>query len=153
VAFEEVLHFQLLSNHLQTLGYNYGDFPAHGRLWEMADKTRHDVLARMAMLPRTMEARGLDAVPQMQNKLQQAGDLTAARILDTILHDEIGHVLIGNRWYGYLCEQRNLEPLANYDVLKVQYKAPLLRAPFNLPARRAAGFSEQELQALTGQIA
>jgi uncharacterized ferritin-like protein (DUF455 family) len=148
VADEEALHFSLLAGHLQGQGYAYGDFPAHSSLWEMAVKTQHDVLARMALVPRTMEARGLDVVPSLRDKLAQAGDKEAAPIMDIILRDEIGHVAIGNRWYGYLCEQRSLEPVATYASLAAEYAAPVLRGPFNLAARRAAGFSESELVAL-----
>ncbi|MDD4927765.1 MAG: ferritin-like domain-containing protein [Gallionella sp.] len=151
VADEEALHFSLLAGHLQTLGHDYGDFPAHSSLWEMADKTRLDVLARMALVPRTMEARGLDAVPALRDKLAQAGDLAAAAIMDIILRDEVGHVAIGNRWYGYLCGQRGLDMTATYADLAVKHAAPVLRGPFNFPARRAAGFTEAELAALTGQ--
>lgn len=150
VAGEEALHFSLLSAHLQTLGYRYGDFPAHNSLWEMADKTAGDVLARMALVPRTLEARGLDASPPMRAKLEQAGDQAAAAILDIILRDEIGHVAIGNRWYNMLCATRGLDPIATYATLTAQYKAPVLRGPFNLPARRDAGFSDAELRALSG---
>jgi uncharacterized ferritin-like protein (DUF455 family) len=148
VADEEALHFSLLSGHLQELGYKYGDFPAHSSLWEMAEKTRHDILARIALVPRTMEARGLDATPQVRAKLAQAGDLAAAAILDIILRDEIGHVAIGNRWYNWLCAQRGLEPVATYARLATEYRAPVMRGPFNLAARRAAGFSESELAEL-----
>lgn len=148
VASEEALHFSLLSAHLQTLGYRYGDFPAHNSMWEMADKTSDDVLARMALVPRTLEARGLDASPSMRAKLAQAGDQAAAEILDIILHDEIGHVAIGNRWYNMLCVARGLDPVSTYTALAKQYKAPVLRGPFNLSARRDAGFSEAELHAL-----
>jgi uncharacterized ferritin-like protein (DUF455 family) len=148
VAAEEALHFSLLDGHLRTLGYRYGDFPAHNSLWEMAEKTRDDVLARMALVPRTLEARGLDASPQMRAKLAQAGDMAAAEILDIILRDEIGHVAIGNRWYNFLCEQRALDPIASYEELALRHKAPVLRGPFNLEARRAAGFNEAELNAL-----
>ncbi|MHB1238573.1 MAG: ferritin-like domain-containing protein [Gallionella sp.] len=148
VADEEALHFSLLAGHLQAHGYAYGDFPAHSSLWEMAAKTQHDILARIALVPRTMEARGLDATPQVRAKLAQAGDMAAAAILDIILRDEIGHVAIGNRWYNWLCEQRGLEPVATYARLAAEYQAPVLRGPFNLPARRAAGFSELELAAL-----
>jgi len=149
VAGEEALHFSLLCAHLQKLGFAYGDFKAHDSLWDMAEKTRGDVLARMALVPRTLEARGLDASPTMRAKLAQAGDLEAAVILDLILRDEIGHVAIGNRWYGWLCAQRGLEPLATYAALSAQYHAPQLRGPFNLAARRAAGFTEAELAALS----
>lgn len=149
VADEEALHFSLLTGHLQEHGYAYGDFPAHNSLWEMAAKTQHDILARIALVPRTMEARGLDATPQVRAKLAQAGDKAAAAILDIILRDEIGHVAIGNRWYNRLCEQRGLEPVATYARLAAEYHAPAMRGPFNLAARRAAGFSEPELAALS----
>lgn len=148
VAGEEALHFSLLAAHLQTLGFSYGDFTAHNSLWDMAEKTTGDVLARIALVPRTLEARGLDASPPVRAKLAQAGDLAAAEILDIILRDEIGHVAIGNRWFGWLCEQRGIEPVATYAALALEYKAPQLRGPFNLDARRSAGFSEEELLAL-----
>lgn len=145
VAKEEAIHFSLLSAHLQVLGFQYGDFPAHDSLWEMVEKTRGDVLARMALVPRTLEARGLDAIPPLRAKLAQAGDLAAAGILDITLQDEIGHVEIGNRWYRYLCAQRGLEPRATYFELARRYEAPVLKGPFNISARRAAGFTESEL--------
>jgi uncharacterized ferritin-like protein (DUF455 family) len=145
VAKEEAVHFSLLAAHLRTLGHGYGDFPAHDSMWEMAEKTRGDVLARMALVPRTLEARGLDATPGVRAKLAQAGDMAAAEILDLILREEIGHVEIGNRWYGNLCAQRGLELVATYDELAAVHKAPVLKGPFNLEARRQAGFTEAEL--------
>ncbi|TFV89355.1 ferritin-like domain-containing protein [Oxalobacteraceae bacterium OM1] len=150
VAAEEALHFSLLAAHLVKLGCGYGDFPAHNSLWDMAEKTAGDVLARMALVPRTMEARGLDASPPVRAKLAQAGDAEAAAILDIILRDEIGHVAIGNHWFGFLCNERRLDPLEVYAELAARYKAPPLRGPFNLEARRAAGFTEAELAALSG---
>jgi uncharacterized ferritin-like protein (DUF455 family) len=151
VAAEEALHFSLLREHLQTLGYDYGDFPAHTGLWDMTEKTAGDVLARMALVPRTLEARGLDATPAMQAKLRRVGSpaaLRAVAILDIILRDEIGHVAIGNHWYRYLCGERQLDPVATYAELATRYEAPALRGPFNLAARRAAGFDEAELARL-----
>jgi len=148
VADEEALHFTLLADHLKTQGFAYGDFTAHNGLWDMAVRTQHDVLARMALLPRTMEARGLDVTPGTRAKLIQAGDSEVGPILDIVLRDEIGHVAIGNRWFNYLCEQRGLEPEATYAELVSQYNAVPRRGPFNLAARRAAGFSEQELAKL-----
>jgi uncharacterized ferritin-like protein (DUF455 family) len=148
VAKEEAYHYSMLAAHLQTLGYQYGDFTAHDSLWEMVERTREDITARMALVPRTLEARGLDAIPPLRAKIAQAGDMAAAAILDIILHDEIGHVEIGNRWYGYLCEQRGLEPRATYDELAARYRAPTPKGPFNLEARRKAGFSEAELDRL-----
>jgi uncharacterized ferritin-like protein (DUF455 family) len=112
----------------------------------MVEKTRADITARMALVPRTLEARGLDAIPPLRAKIAQAGDEAAAAILDIILRDEIGHVEIGNRWYGHMCAQRGLDPESTYDELAARYKAPPLRGPFNVEARRKAGFSEPELR-------
>lgn len=148
IAQEEATHFTLLREHLLRLGFDYGDFDAHNALWDMAERTKHDLLARIALVPRTLEARGLDASPAVKRKLVGAGDKHAGEILDVILHDEIGHVLAGNRWYRFLCEQRGLEPVATYAELAARYQAPKLRAPFNLEARRAAGFEEAELHEL-----
>jgi uncharacterized ferritin-like protein (DUF455 family) len=150
VAKEEAYHFSLLDTHLAALGHAYGDFPGHDSLWEMVEKTRGDILARMALVPRTLEARGLDAIPPLRAKLAQAGDIAAAEILDIILHDEVGHVEIGNRWYLGLCMERGLEPIATYEALALHFKAPVLKGPFNLEARRRAGFSEAELARYRG---
>ena len=148
VADEEALHFTLLAGHLHAQGFAYGDFTGHNGLWDMAVRTQHDVLERMALLPRTLEARGLDVTPGTKAKLVQAGDHAVGPILDIVMRDEIGHVAIGNRWFNYLCEQRGLEPAATYTELVVAHDAVPRRGPFNLEARRAAGFSEAELQAL-----
>ena len=145
VAREEAYHFGLLSDRLMDLGYGYGDFPAHNSLWEMAEKTKHDVLARIALVPRTLEARGLDASPTVKAKFVGVGDHRAAEILDIILRDEIGHVAVGNRWYAHLCAERGLDLLETYASLAERYGAPKLRGPFNLEARRAAGFTDDEL--------
>jgi uncharacterized ferritin-like protein (DUF455 family) len=149
IAQEEAKHFTLLREHLLSLGFDYGDFDAHNALWDMAERTKHDLLARIALVPRTLEARGLDASPAVKRKLVGAGDHRAGEILDVILNDEIGHVAAGNRWYRFVCEQRGLDPIATYAELATRYQAPKLRAPFNLEARRAAGFDEAELAALT----
>lgn len=145
VAQEEAMHFELLRDHLRSLGFDYGSFPAHNALWEMAERTKHDLLARLALVPRTLEARGLDASPPIKAKLVGAGDRRAGEILDIILRDEVGHVAIGNRWYGWICQQRGLDPVAKYAELAEKYRAPRLRGPFNIEARRAAGFTDEEL--------
>jgi len=145
VADEEAQHFDLLSTHLATLGYAYGDFPAHNGLWDMALKTAHDPLVRMALVPRVLEARGLDATPLIAGKLKAAQDLRMVEILVIIERDEIGHVAIGSHWFGWLCATRGLEPEATFRQLLIAYDAPPLKPPFNLAARRAAGFSEPEL--------
>ena len=153
VAAEEAFHFSLLQEHLASLGHAYGDFTAHDNLWQMCEKTAGDVVARMALVPRTLEARGLDATPQIQGKLRQVGTppaLRAVDILDVILRDEVGHVAIGNHWYRWLCEREGLDPIAHYGVLAQRYAAPRLMPPFNESARRRAGFSEEELAWLSG---
>lgn len=149
VAAEEAKHFNLLRAHLRRQGHDYGDFPAHQGQWTMCEKTQDDIVARMALVPRTMEARGLDATPQIQAKLRQVGTddaLAAVEILDVILREEVGHVAIGNHWYRWLCERDGLEPESHFVELMHRYAAPRLRPPFNTAARRAAGFSESELR-------
>jgi uncharacterized ferritin-like protein (DUF455 family) len=151
VAGEEAFHFSLLAEHLATLGHAYGDFTAHDGLWSMCEKTRDDIVARMALVPRTLEARGLDATPQIQDKLRQVGSPAAMRtvdILDVILRDEVGHVAIGNHWYKWLCEREGLDPVAIYPQLVERYAAPKLYPPFNEIARLRAGFTEEELARL-----
>lgn len=150
VAREEALHFNLLRQHLNTLNHDYGDFDAHNGLWSMCERTKDDILARMALVPRTLEARGLDATPLIQDKLTRAGDARAVEILDIILRDEVGHVAIGNRWFHHLCAQRGLDGKTLYPQLVKQYEAPRLRPPFNEAARRAAGFTEDEIAFLLG---
>lgn len=148
IAGEEALHYTLVAAHLATLGHGYGDFDAHDGLWQMAERTRGDALARMALVPRTLEARGLDVTPAMRARFAAAGDLRAAEILDVILRDEIGHVAIGNRWFRWLCARDGLDPLRAYGELARHHRAPRPKPPFNLDARRAAGFDAAELAAL-----
>lgn len=148
IAQEEAKHFGLLRQHLVDMGFDYGDFPAHNSLWDMAERTQDDLLARIGLVPRTLEARGLDASPGVKNKLVSAGDHRAGEILDIILHDEIGHVAAGNRWFRHLCAERGLDPVHSYAQLMARYDAPKLRPPFNMAARRLAGFEQAELDAL-----
>jgi uncharacterized ferritin-like protein (DUF455 family) len=153
VASEEAYHFSLLRGLLQQLGHDYGDFSAHDSLWQMCEKTAGDVVARMALVPRTLEARGLDASPLIQAKLRQVPHPVAQEavaVLDIILRDEIGHVAIGNHWYRWLCTRDGLDPVAHYGVLVAQYHAPKLFPPFNEAARKKAGFSDEELAWLLG---
>jgi uncharacterized ferritin-like protein (DUF455 family) len=149
VASEEALHFTLLREHLRTLGFDYGSFDAHDGLWAMTQRTAHDCTARMALVPRTLEARGLDATPPMQAKLRRAGDLRAVEILGVILRDEVGHVAIGNHWYRWLCARDGHDPVTLYAELALRHGAPRLRPPFNHAARLAAGFTEAEIALLT----
>jgi uncharacterized ferritin-like protein (DUF455 family) len=148
VAAEEAHHFTLLAAHLATLGHDYGDFDAHNGLWDMVEKTKDDATARMALVPRTLEARGLDATPPMQAKFAQAGDAPAVAILGVILRDEIGHVAIGNHWYRWLCERDGHDPIEHFEHLLAAHDAPRPKPPFNLEARRRAGFDDEELDRL-----
>jgi len=148
VAKEESYHFSLINAHLQSFGFSYGAFPAHNSLWEMVERTSDSVIARMALVPRTMEARGLDAVPEIRDRFKQIQDDRAVEILEIILRDEIGHVLVGNRWFNFLCTNGNLSPITTYRELAEKYRAPTLRGPFNFQAREQAGFTSEELELL-----
>lgn len=148
VTKEEAYHFSLLEAYLKQMGYIYGDFLAHNSLWEMVERTTDAVIARMALVPRTMEARGLDAVPMIRERFKQIKDVQAVEILEIILKDEIGHVLIGNKWFNFLCEKNNLSAITTYKELARKYRAPVLRGPFNLEGRKQAGFTNEELDLL-----
>lgn len=148
VAKEEAEHFRMLRAHLRHFGYDYGDFPAHDGLWALAVRTAADPLARMALVPRLMEARGLDVTPALREKLLGFGDRAGAAILERILRDEIGHVAAGDRWFRWLCAQRGLDAQTAYIELIIDYDAPRPRRPFNELARQAAGFSALELKQL-----
>ncbi len=148
VAKEEAYHFSLIEAHLQSVGVAYGDFPAHNSLWEMVERTADAVIARMALVPRTMEARGLDAVPAIRDRFKQIKDHQVVEILEIILRDEVGHVLIGNQWFNFLCVKESLSPIKTYKKLARTYCAPTLRGPFNLEARKQAGFTAEELSLL-----
>ncbi len=148
VAAEEALHFCLLRAQLQHMGHDYGDFIAHTGLWDMTERTQDNIVARMALVPRLLEARGLDATPPMQAKLRKVGTPDALKIieiLDIILRDEIGHVAIGNHWYRWLCERDRLDPIAHFRQLCIQHSAPKIRAPINEQARKLAGFTDDEI--------
>jgi len=150
IADEEVYHFELIRAHLRYLGAEYGDYPAHNGLWEMAEKTAHDVLERMALVPRVLEARGLDVTPGIQKKLRQSGDKHAATLLDIIFADEIGHVEIGTKWFHYLCEKEEKNPEETFFALLDTYFPKGMYGPYNIEAREEAGFSEREIQILLG---
>ncbi|MDX5364344.1 MAG: ferritin-like domain-containing protein [Pseudazoarcus pumilus] len=148
VAAEEAQHFSMLRARLRELGYDYGDFPAHNGLWDMACRTAHDPLARMALVPRVLEARGLDATPVIMGKLRAIGDEATLAILDVILRDEVGHVALGDRWFRLLCAERGLEPEATYLALMNDFGAPWPQPPLHEAARLQAGFSPAEIERL-----
>ena len=152
VADEEAYHFSLMRERLRELGYDYGDLPAHDGLWEMARQTAGDLLERMALVPRVLEARGLDVTPGMIERLRSVGDHDTADRLGIILHEEVGHVAIGSRWFRWLCEQRDLDSRETYlSLIREQFMNRGRRrvpCPLNLPDRRRAGFDEAELDGL-----
>jgi len=148
VAVDEARHFMMIEGLLRSRGYRYGDFDAHDGLWEMAERTRGDVLERMALVPRVLEARGLDATPQIQAKLRQVGDQQAADALEVILREEVRHVALGNRWFEALCAERGVQPRLFFLQAMRTHRAPRLRGRINREARIAAGFSDSELDEL-----
>jgi len=151
VAAEEARHFQLLSDRLARLGSGYGDFPAHNGLWEMAVKTDADPMERMALVPRVLEARGLDVTPGMIQRLQAARDEDSVEVLQVIQREEVSHVAIGTQWFRYLAAQRGLDPEQTFLQLLARYMPGRVRPPFAVDARLAAGFSQSEMAALEAQ--
>ena len=146
VADEEAQHFELLRVKLQTFGVDYGDLPAHSGLWDLAQDTAHDILVRLALVPRCMEAHGLDVTPPLIEKFKQLGDDNAVDILSRILTDEVGHVALGSKWFKFLCDQQNFDVENQYQSLLLKYyKGGMLKGGFNRELRLSAGFSETEL--------
>ncbi len=152
-ANDEARHFALLEARLAQLGHAYGDFDAHDGLWAMAEKTAHDDTARMALVPRVLEARGLDVTPGMIERLRHLGDTETVAILEVILREEVAHVASGTRWYRYCCERDGVEPVDTFFALVHEYMGVSLRGPFNRPARLEAGFLEHELDRLAALAA
>lgn len=148
VASEEATHFELLSARLKALSSYYGALPVHGGMWAMAVETDYDVMVRMALVPRVLEARGLDVTPPMLEKLTAVDDVQTVAILNRILEEEVEHVRIGNRWFGAECQQRGLSSDETFKLLLHKHGKAALRGPFNKPARLKAGFSEAELEEL-----
>jgi uncharacterized ferritin-like protein (DUF455 family) len=148
-ADDEARHFGLLRARLLAHGHDYGDFPVHNGLWEMCEKTAHDGLARMALVPRVLEARGLDVTPAMIGKLRELGDGQTADVLEIILREEVAHVAAGTRWYHWYCRQAGVEPRARFVQLLHEYARGYLRGPFNTEARLLAGFDEDEVAMLS----
>ena len=148
VADDEARHFAMLSARLGELGYAYGDFAAHDGLWEMAVKTADCDRARMALVPRVLEARGLDVTPAMIVRLRDVGDEASAAILETILREEVAHVAAGSRWFHWCCARVGLAPAREFIRLVREVARANVRPPFNREARLAAGFDAEELATL-----
>jgi uncharacterized ferritin-like protein (DUF455 family) len=152
VADDEARHFAMLAARLQALGSGYGEFPAHNGLWEMAEKTAHSCLQRMALVPRVLEARGLDVTPGMIERLRHSGDEESAGLLEIILREEVAHVAVGTRWFHWCCEREGLAPSREFIRLVRETARGSLRGPFNAPARAAAGFDRYEMDELLAMV-
>jgi uncharacterized ferritin-like protein (DUF455 family) len=148
VALDESRHFELLSRRLEELGGQYGDLPAHNGLWDAACKTAESCLERMALVPRVLEARGLDVTPAMIERLERVGDLATIAILRVILSEEVGHVEVGTRWFRHCCRLARVDADQTFLELVRTHSAGAIRRPFNDAARLVAGFSRIEQQGL-----
>jgi len=153
VAQDEARHFQLLNSRLEQLGRHYGDFPAHNGLWEMAEKTADSCLVRMALVPRVLEARGLDVTPGMIHRLRSVGDQDTIAVLEIILQEEVRHVAIGTHWFNFCCELEHRNPVETFLELLQSHFTGSIRGPFNMDARAQAGFTREEMKALMAGIA
>ena len=148
VAADEARHFRLLAARLAELGHAYGDFDAHEGLWDMARRTAGSCLERMALVPRVLEARGLDVTPGMIDRLRGVGDEATVAILETILREEVAHVACGSRWFAWCCQREGLDPVVTFRTLLERHLRGSVRGPFNTEARLRAGFSAAELEEL-----
>jgi len=149
VAAEETKHFKLLRDNLISMDYDYGDFPAHDGLWTIAEQTQHDILLRLAVVPRIMEARGLDVTPNLIERFRQIKDDKTVSILELILEEEIGHVSIGTKWYRYLCEKTGHNPDEKFREIVDEFLPVAKTKKINHQARLLAGFSQAELDYLS----
>lgn len=148
VANDECKHFKLLCDHLATYGCEYGDIPSHDGLWSMAVKTEHDIVARLSLVPRYLEARGLDVTPAMLDKLYAQKDMASAAVLEVILEDEVTHVEYGTKWLDFVCDQQGIQRQEVFFEHIEHYLKGQILGPFNRPLRLRAGFTENELNQL-----
>lgn len=148
VAAEETKHFKLLQNNLKDMQYDYGDFPAHDGLWTIAEKTKHDILLRLAVVPRIMEARGLDVTPSLIERFRNIGDDKIVDILEIIYEEEIGHVNLGSKWYSYICNKRQQKPEETFKNIIKEFLPSVKTKKINHEARLMAGFTKAELDCL-----
>ncbi len=150
VGADEAMHFALLDRRLRNLGSAYGALPAHGGLWEAADGTRHDLAARLAVVPMVLEARGLDVTPATVASFERVGDARSAAILGRIYRDEIRHVAAGVRWFRNVCESRSLSPVTAWPDLVRRHFRGSVKPPFNDSARDEAGLPREWLAGVAG---
>lgn len=150
VGVEEAKHFGLLRDRLAALGADYGDLPAHDGLWQAAEATAGDLLARLAIIPLVLEARGLDVTPSLLDKLDDAGDREIAAVLGIVYRDEKRHVAIGAKWFRFLCDRRRLAPEPTFHRLVRTHFRGGLKPPFNDRARSEAGLTPGFYRPLVG---
>ncbi len=150
VGLEEAKHFDLLSRHLVKLGSHYGAMPAHDGLWQAAQDTQYDLLARLALIPLVLEARGLDVTPSTVRRMRTHGDQESSDILEVIYRDEKRHVAFGVKWFRYLCDRRKLPPESTFHQLVRQHFRGALKPPFNELARAESGLTPGFYKPLTG---
>ncbi|MEG3091690.1 ferritin-like domain-containing protein [Sphingomonas sp. PB1R3] len=141
VGADEAMHFAVLDRRLRTLGSGYGALPAHAGLWESAEATAHDAMARLAVVPMVLEARGLDVTPETVARVRAGGDEPSARILQRIYTDEIRHVGFGAKWFGYLAAGHEIEPAQHWQMLVRRHFRGVVKPPFNVSARESAGLT------------
>lgn len=151
VGADEAMHFALLDRRLRRLGSFYGAMPAHDGLWDVAAETSHDALARLAVVPMVLEARGLDVTPAMIERFSSIDDIVTRRILTRILNDEIRHVSAGTVWFESACREKGLVPETTWQALVTRYYRGLIKPPFNDSARSSAGLSRDYYQPLAVQ--
>ena len=149
VAREEARHFGLLNDRLADFGAAYGDLPAHDGLWEAAQRTGHDLMARLAVVPLVLEARGLDITPSLIRQVGETGDTHTAEIFHIIYEDEKGHVAVGAKWFRFLCHKRGIEPAAEFQALVRRHFRGPLKPPFNDLARAKSGITPGFYRALS----
>jgi len=149
VVAEEIKHFKLLRDRLNDIDYDYGDFPAHDGLWIIAEKTKHDLLLRLAVVPRIMEARGLDVTPSLIERFRHIKDEKTISVLEVILKEEIGHVSIGTKWYKYMCEKSNLNSEEKFKQILNEFLPTAKTKNINHKARLLAGFNQTEIDYLS----
>ncbi|MFC3087401.1 ferritin-like domain-containing protein [Tabrizicola soli] len=150
-ADEEAKHFNLICDCLEALGSHYGALPAHAGMWRAAEDTAGDLMARLAVVPMVLEARGLDVTPGMIEIFRKAGVTGAVAALEVIYAEEVGHVAYGSKWFNWLCGRDGLDPKEVFHDLVRRHFHGVLKPPFNEEKRAEAGLPPDFYWPLTGE--